>query len=258
MSAPHIAIAAAVSAALLLAGCGKNDSSALQGWVEADFVYVSPDELGRVENLNVREGDQVTKGQLLFTVDDDLQKADVMVRKSTVVNAQRAFDRARELLKVSAGTQKNFEDTEAALRQAQANLSWAETRLARRSAYSPADGTVHQVYFRPGETVPPGRPVMALLPPANLKVRFFTPEGKLPTIKLGDTVKVSCDGCANDLTAAISFISRNAEYTPPVIYSLEERSKLVFLVEARPTQPDKFRVGQPVSVTVAAGSEAGK
>ena len=160
----------------------------------------------------MREGDRVKKGDLLFTVDDDLQKADVVVRKTTVINAQQNFDRAKELLKTAAGTQKTYDDAEAALRQAKANLAWSQTRLARRSAYSPADGTIEQIYYRPGETVPAGRPVVALLPPQNLKMRFFAPEPLLPAIKYGETVAVSCDGCAKGLTAKVSFIARSAEY----------------------------------------------
>jgi HlyD family secretion protein len=222
----------------------------LQGWVEAELIFVSPDEQGRVETLKVREGDRVKKGDVLFTVDDDLQKADVVVRNTAVINAQQGFDRAKELLKSSAGTQKTYDDAEAALRQAKANLDWSQTRLMRRNAYSPGDGTVEQVYYRPGETVPAGRPVVAILPPGNLKLRFFAPQAILPTIKYGDIVDVSCDGCEKGLTAKISFIARSAEYTPPVIYSQEERAKLVFLIEARPEQPDKFRVGQPVTVTL--------
>ena len=201
--------------------------------------------------LNVREGDQVKKGAVLFTVDNDLQQSDLVVKKTAVTNAQQNFDRAKELLKSATGTQKTYEDAEAALRQAKANLAWSETRVARRNAYSPADGAVQQVYYRPGETVPAGRPVISLLPPGNLKIRFFAAQADLPAIQFGDTVTVSCDGCENGLTAKVSFISRSAEYTPPVIYSLEERSKLVFLIEARPDQPNKFRVGQPVSVTLA-------
>jgi HlyD family secretion protein len=242
----------AALAALALAGCDGGKSQLLQGWVEAELIFVSPDEQGRVETLTVREGSQVAKGELLFTVDDDLQRADLVVRKATVTTAQQAFDRAKELLKTAAGTQKNFDDAEAALRQANANLAWSETRLARRRALSPADGTIQQVYYRPGETVAPGRPVVALLPPANLKIRFFVPEMQLPEIKFGDTVAISCDGCEQGLTAKVSFIARSSEYTPPVIYSLDERAKLVFLIEARPDQPEKFRVGQPVSVSLAA------
>jgi HlyD family secretion protein len=244
------AVSAMVLAGLALAGCDKGNERQLQGWVEAELIFVSPDEQGRVENLKVREGDQVKQGDLLFSVDDDLQKADLMVRKTAVVNAQQNFDRAKELLKTAAGTQKTYDDAEAALRQAKANLGWSETRLARRSAYSPADGTIQQVYFRPGENVSAVRPVVALLPPQNLKFRFFAPEPLLPEIKYGETVTVSCDGCEKGLIAKVSFIARSAEFTPPVIYSLDERAKLVFLIEARPEQPEKFRVGQPVTVTL--------
>jgi HlyD family secretion protein len=233
-----------------LAACDNGNDHVLQGWVEAELIFVSPDEQGRVEALKVREGDHVKKGDVLFTVDDDLQKADVVVRNTAVVNAQQSFDRANELLKSAAGTQKTYEDAEATLRQAKANLEWSQTRLMRRNAYSPGDATVEQIYYRPGETVPAGRPVVALLPPSNLKFRFFAPQGVLPEIKIGETVGVSCDGCEKGLTAKVSFIARSAEFTPPVIYSLEERAKLVFLIEARPEQPEKFRVGQPVTITL--------
>jgi HlyD family secretion protein len=239
-----------VLSALTLAGCNNNNDHVLQGWVEAELIFVSPDEQGRIETLKVREGDRVQKGDVLFTVDDDLQKADVVVRNTAVVNAQQGYDRAKELLKAAAGTQKNYDDAEAALRQAKANLEWSQTRLARRNAYSPGEGTIEQIYYRPGETVPAGRPVLALLPPGNLKIRFFAPQSVLPEIKYGEAVQVSCDGCEKGLTAKVSFIARSAEYTPPVIYSQEERAKLVFLIEARPDSPDKFRVGQPVTVTL--------
>ena len=237
-------------AALALAGCDNGNGRTLQGWVEAELIFVSPDEQGRVETLKVREGDHVKQGDLLFTVDNDLQKADVVVRQTAVVNAQQNFDRAKDLLKTASGTQKTFDDAEAALRQAKANLAWSQTRLARRDAHSPADGTIEQVYYRVGETVSAGKPVLALLPPKNLKMRFFAPEPILPQIKYGESVSVSCDGCDKGLTAKVSFIARSAEYTPPVIYSLDERAKLVYLIEARPDQPEKFRVGQPVTVTL--------
>jgi HlyD family secretion protein len=239
-----------VLSALALAGCDNNSDHVLQGWVEAELIFVSPDEQGRVETLKVREGDRVQKGDVLFTVDDDLQKADVVVRNTAVVNAQQGYDRAKELLKSAAGTQKNYDDAEAALRQAKANLEWSQTRLARRNAYSPGEGTIEQIYYRPGETVPAGRPVLALLPPGNLKLRFFAPQAVLPEIKYGETIQVNCDGCEKGLTARVSFIARSAEYTPPVIYSQDERAKLVFLIEARPDNPEKFRVGQPVTVTL--------
>jgi HlyD family secretion protein len=116
---------------------------------------------------------------------------------------------------------------------------------------SPVGGTVQQVYYRPGELVPVGRPIVALLPPGNLKVRFYVPEAVLPRLAYGDIVTVHCDGCAADITARISFIASASEFTPPVIYSREERSKLVFLIEALPNRPEALRVGQPIDVALA-------
>jgi HlyD family secretion protein len=250
MRTRFVGLAAVVLATLALAACDKRNDRVVQGWVEAELVFVSPDEQGRVEVESVREGDHVKKGQLLFILDEDLQKADVVVKQAAVSTAQQTFDRAEELLKTKSGTQKALDDAWAALRQAKANLEWSKTRLARRRALSPADGIIQEVYYRPGETVPPGRAVMSLLPPGNLKIRFFAPEALLPDIKYGQTVDVSCDGCEKDLTAKVTFIAKSAEYTPPVIYSREERAKLVFLIEARPAHPEKFRVGQPVTVTL--------
>jgi HlyD family secretion protein len=241
----------AVLLALMLAACGDGAKS-FQGWIEADLIFVGPDEAGRVESLGVKEGDQVEKGAPVFSVDDDLQQADVVSATAALTNAQQTFDRAQKLLKTGAGTQKDFDNAQAALRDANAKLNAAKTRLARRRVASPVTGTVEQVYYRPGEMVAAGKPVIALLPPHNLKVRFFVPETELAKIAIGGKVTISCDGCASDLTAKISFIARSAEYTPPVIYSMEERKKLVFLVEARPDHPAKLRVGQPVDVRLAA------
>ena len=258
---PRALCLVAIGAALALAGCDDNKPRMAQGWVEADLIFVSPDETGRVETLNVREGDAVGKGAPLFTVDDDLQQADLVVRKAAVTNAQQTFDRAKELLKTAAGTQKTYDDAEAVLRQANANLASSQTKLTRRRVFSPVTGTIEQVYYRAGEMVPAGKPVVAILPPPNLKIRFFVPEAALADIKLGASVGVSCDSCDKGLTAKVSFIARSAEFTPPVIYSLDERAKLVFMVEARPEQPERFRVGQPISVALpdkAAPKEAGK
>ena len=235
---------------LVLAGCNNAKEQTFQGWVEAELIFVGPDETGRIETLTVREGDLVEKGQLLFTLDADLQLADLAMQEATVKNTQLAYDRAIALLKTSAGTQKTVEDAEAALRTAQARLNSAKTRLARRKVYSPVSGSIQQIYFRGGELVNAGKPIVAVLPPGNLKLRFFVNEANLPKLKLGDPVTVLCDGCNKDLTARITFIARSSEFTPPVIYSMDERSKLVFMIEARTPQTEGLRVGQPVSVAL--------
>jgi HlyD family secretion protein len=127
-------------------------------------------------------------------------------------------------------------------------VNTSQTRLARRIGFAPINGTVQQIYFREGETVPAQRPVLSIMPPGNMKIRFYVPETELPKLAIGDEVRVTCDNCAADLAARIYFISTTAEYTPPVIYSLDERNKLVYLIQARPARPDSLRVGQPISV----------
>jgi HlyD family secretion protein len=249
--------ALAAAAALLAGGIlietarPEQRDVAFQGWVEANFLFIGADEIGRVEALSVREGETVEAGAILFTVDSELQAAAVRQDEATLVNAQQAFNRAQDLLKSGSGTKKEFDAARSTLEETQAKVSSARTRLTRRKIYAPASGVIQDVYFRAGEVVPASRPIVSLLPPGNIKLRFFVPEASLPQIRRGDAVQVTCDGCAPQIAARIDFISKKAEYTPPVIYSLEERSKLVFLIEARPDQPELLRVGQPVRIKTA-------
>jgi HlyD family secretion protein len=233
-----------------LAGCNEHGDSGFQGWVEADMIFVSRDETGRVTRLGVCEGEEVKTGQQIYAVDDDLQLADLNQNKATLANAQQTYDRAFSLSKTGAGTQANLDSAVSALRVAEARVNTSETRLARRIGFAPVSGTIQQIYFREGEMVPAQRPVLSIMPPGNIKLRFFVPETELPKLSIGDEVRVSCDNCAADLTAKIYFIATTAEYTPPVIYSLDERNKLVYLIQARPSRPDALRVGQPISVFI--------
>jgi len=242
----------AVALSMLLAGCNPPRDPGFQGWVEADMIFVSPDESGRVTKLNVREGDEVKSGDRLYAVDDDLQQANLNQNKATLANARQSYDRAASLSRTGSGTQATLDAALSALRVAEAQVVTSETRLSRRIGYSPIAGTVQQIYFREGETVPAQRPVLSIMPPGNLKVRFYVSEVDLPKLAVGDEVRVTCDNCSADLTARIYFLSTTAEYTPPVIYSLDERNKLVYLVQARPSRPDALRVGQPVSVFLSA------
>ena len=221
-----------------------------EGWVEAYFVFVGPDEIGRVETLAVREGDEVAAGAPLFALDADLQRATVAENEAAVTNAKVTFERARELLKRSVGSQKAYDDAEATLRSADARLNSAKTRLDRRRINSPAAGIVQEIYFRVGELVQPGRPIVSLLPPGNTRVRFFVPQETLPRLRIEDRIAIRCDGCLEGLAARVSFISAQAEFTPPVIYSQEERARLVFRIEAVPEKPQDLRVGQPVTISM--------
>ncbi|MCA6103015.1 HlyD family secretion protein [Bradyrhizobium australafricanum] len=234
--------------AAALAGCQEKRDPGFQGWVEADMIFVSPDESGRVIKLNVREGDEVKPGDLLYSVDDDLQRADLNQNDATLANARQSYDRAASLRGTGAGTQANLDSAVSALRVAEARVNTSQTRLDRRKGFAPIAGSIQQIYFREGEMVQAQRPVLSIMPPGNMKLRFFVPEAELPKLALGDEVRVTCDNCAADLTAKIYFIATTAEYTPPVIYSLDERNKLVYLIQARPSRPDVLRVGQPISI----------
>lgn len=135
----------------------------------------------------------------------------------------------------------------AAAREALAQAEW---RLEQKSVRSPQDAEVADTLYVQGEWVPAGSPVIALLPPTNIKVRFFVPERILGSVKVGQRVSVRCDGCGDPISAPITYIAPQAEYTPPVIYSRENRAKLVFLAEARPSPAEAVRLhpGQPVEV----------
>ncbi|SPC08066.1 HlyD family secretion protein [Cupriavidus taiwanensis] len=133
---------------------------------------------------------------------------------------------------------------------ARAALAQAEWKLSRKTVAATQAGLVYDVPYRLGEWVPAGSPVVRMLPPGNVKVRFYVPETVVGALRNGQAVQVRCDGCAAPVAATISYVANEAEYTPPVIYSNETRRKLVFLVEARPSAADapRLRPGQPVEV----------
>jgi HlyD family secretion protein len=133
---------------------------------------------------------------------------------------------------------------------ARAALAQAQWRLDQKAVAAPVAGAVQDRLYLPGEFVPAGSPVVVLLPPDNLKLRFFVGETELAQIKPGQSVRASCDGCGAEIPATVRFISTQAEYTPPVIYSRENRAKLVYLVEAGVATKDAARlhVGQPIEV----------
>ena len=139
---------------------------------------------------------------------------------------------------------------EANVASQQAALDKAKWAFAQKQQFAPAAALVHDTLYRAGEFVGAGSPVVALLPPENLKVRFFVPQDKLPRINIGERVSVHPDGAMRAFDARVNYISTQAEYTPPVIYSRETRAKLVFMIEARfsPADSGELRPGQPVDV----------
>ncbi|MFM7085048.1 MAG: HlyD family secretion protein [Hyphomicrobium sp.] len=286
-----------------------------QGWIEGYFLFVGPDEAGRLTLLNVKEGQKVQKGDRLFTVQTDLQDAELKQAEGAVEEAearlQRAesmqqrpeeievlqaqatraraaieaskpeLERAKELVAKGYASESRLdaaraaynrdlaaleevehqihvaelkarsEDIEAAkatVMQARSRLAAAQTRRQQREVAAPETGIIQEIYYRVGEVVPSGRPIISLLPPSNLRVRFFIAERELPLLQYGTQVFVSCDGCSSSIKAEVIFISTESEFTPPVIFSLEEREKLVYRIEALPQETEDLRVGQPVTV----------
>lgn len=149
-----------------------------------------------------------------------------------------------------AGREDALRAAEDQVRAAEAVVRQAQSNLNDKAVVAPAGGSVEDVYYRVGEWIPAGSPVLALLPPANRRLRFFVPETRLGALRMGQPVKVHCDGCGEPIDASLSFIAATAEYTPPVIYSREQRAQLVFRVEAQPTAADAARLhpGQPVDI----------
>ncbi|MEO8345408.1 MAG: HlyD family efflux transporter periplasmic adaptor subunit [Betaproteobacteria bacterium] len=177
----------------------------------------------------------------------DDARTEVKRDEAAVAQLRAAVDTA----KLPARTDE-IRAAEADARAAKEALAQADWRLSQRAIASPATGRVNDTYYVPGDWVAAGIPVVSLLPPANVKIRFFVPEPVLGRMRSGQTVSFSCDGCATGMSAPITFISDRAEFTPPVLYSRENRAKLVYLVEASPV-PElaaKLNPGQPVDVVL--------
>lgn len=166
-----------------------------------------------------------------------------------VAKAQAQVRGARQ----NVGREAEIEAARAEVAAARHALEQAQWRLNQKLAKAPAAALVNDTFFSQGEWVPAGAPIVSLLPPGNIKVRFFVPEPIVGTLRTGQQVTVTCTGCAAPIAAAISYISPQPEYTPPIIYSKESRAKLVFLVEAKPAPQDAVRLhpGQPVDVRPA-------
>jgi len=305
-----------VGAVCTLAGCGREATNHVQGYVEGEFVYVASPLAGQLEVLAVERGAQVKKGDLLFALEcgaETAQRDEAARRlaqaKAQLADAQRGqrpteiqaleaqleqakaadalaekeFDRQEKLVRTGASAPQELDRARAtrdqdrkriaqleadlktarlgsredqiaaaaaAVRAQEAALAYAEWALAQKQQFAPVSGLVFDTLYRQGEWIAAGRPVVALLPPENVKVRAFVPEARVGGIRYGEAVRVFVDGAAEPLAGKVSFVSPRAEYTPPVIYSRESRQKLVFMVEAvfDVATAAKLHPGQPVDV----------
>ncbi len=181
--------------------------------------------------------------------------------------SQSQLDRTRASAEISAARVRELEGQQAVaelparedqiraqsaqVAAARAACEQAEWRLNQKNVASTVSGRVYDTLYRKGEWIPAGRPVVRLLPPENVKVRFFVPETELGHLTVGQDVALRGDGIDAEIMAKVTYVSGEAEYTPPIIYSNERRSKLVFMVEARPVEAGaNLHPGQPVQAAL--------
>jgi HlyD family secretion protein len=213
-------------------------------------------------------------------------KAAVDMARAQAADAKRKYDRAADLFKRGAGTQADYDTASATLetanaqvgqaqanlavgglpartetikaadnqvKQAQSALEQAGWRLSKRVLAAPSPGRINDVIRNPGDTAGPTAPVISMLPDGAVKLSVYVPETAFSSIKVGTLLAVHCDGCGPEVKARVSYVSPDPEFTPPVIYSLENRQKLVYLVEARPEgDAQALQPGQIVDVELAA------
>ena len=211
----------------------------------------------------------------------DVRLAEIREAEATLINAEQELKRQQELADSTAFVQAKLDSTRAmrdqakarlqalkqafevanlparqdrldaadqAVKEAQATLAKASRRLTELKPTAPVEAVVEDTFFLPGAWVPAGRPVLSLLPDDKRKLRFFVPEADVATMQVGKSVRFMCDGCAENLSARVTYVAPKAEYTPPVIYSAASREKLVFMIEALPEDGTILPVGLPIEV----------
>jgi len=199
---------------------------------------LSEKETARVEAL--------FKQNLIQKENVDIARANVQRNKAKLAEAEAQLHTAQ-----LGSREDQIKSAENDVLNAQATLQKTQWTLAQKSLVAPQSGKIHEIYYRVGEWINAGTPILALLPPSSVKLRFYVPENVLGQLQVGQTVKMSCDSCKNELTATINFISTQAEYTPPVLYNLENRAKLVWRIEAKPFSSEiakQLHVGQPIDI----------
>lgn len=223
----------------------------------ARFAFSAEQAAASASAMEARAAREGALAQAVAEAEAQYTNAEISYKRSQSLYTEKVIARARLDADRAAYDAAKARLERARAEEAAAQREWnaatasedlARRRLADLEVTAPAAGAIERIYRRPGEVIAPGEPVLALLPPENLKIRFYAPEPKLATLTIGGVVVFTCDNCAGERQARISYIAREPQFTPPLIYSLEERAKLVFLVEARPENPEDLRPGLPVSV----------
>jgi HlyD family secretion protein len=220
-----------------------------------------PTEIASLEAQLARTQANLKLSEAEFERREQLGGADVVSKEELdQAHAQRDADKAQvEQLTADLETAKlgGREDVVRAAQDAVASqkaaLDKARWSFEQKQQFAPTNAFVQDTLYRAGEWVAAGNPVVELLPPANIKARFFVPQAVLPRIKTGQTVGVTFDGGQRAYSATVNYISTQAEFTPPVLYNRENRAKLIFMIEAKfsPVDAAELRPGQPVDVKIS-------
>ena len=250
--------AASDEAAARLASARAQAANAEKGR-RSDEIAITEAQLAQAQaQAALAQSDLARQRQLVaqgFVSQARLDDATTAVRQAQARVAE--LTAALRVARLPARVDERLASQAAASAAAQA-LRQTQWRATQKQQFSPTSALVADVFFRPGEFVPAGQPVLALLPPANIKARFFVPEAEITHVSAGQQVLLGCDGCGAPIAATVTRIATQAEYTPPVIYSNAQRAKLVFMVEAQPdpAQPGRLHPGQPLDVRPAPAGSA--
>ncbi|MGQ3892757.1 HlyD family secretion protein [Legionella sp. CNM-4043-24] len=297
-----------------VSACDNGDTSAFQGYVEGENIYMASPYSGTLINLAVTRGQSVKKGQLLFRLDPEPEQLRVKQAQSDVdralhvVNDLKNPRRSPEIDQIKAQIEQvnarislaqirvsrnqelyarkavdkdsldaaisNLEDQQKLKAQYEASLHLAEMgsreeqiyaqeaelmllkekqkdaawQLAQKTVYAPGDGIIFDTYFLEGEFVAAQQAVLSLLTPGNVRIEFFVPVDTLPQLTIGQKITFLCEGCTKRDEASISYISPEAQYIPPLVYSRDNNQKLVYRIKARLYSFNQYKPGQPVMV----------
>jgi len=264
---------------IVLSGC-KHRGSQYNGYIDADLTYLSSDFAGRLSHLLVHRGETVRTHQPLFVLEQTSEHYSVEVSELNHQNllAQRQqlidqitydeinYHRTSTMRKDNAASQNDLDVAtkdlnvlknqlaaiDAQIKSSKVDTKNQEWRLKRKANQATNSGFIFDTYYTQGEYVQAGQPIVSLITHKNIKVIFYAPEKDLQQLQLNKKVVLSNVGQNPELTATISYISNKAQYTPPIIYSRENRQELIFRIEARLDNPDLSRIhlGQPVSLEV--------
>jgi HlyD family secretion protein len=231
----------------LLTACPA-ESPRLTGYVEGEYVSLAPAQTARIAEILVSRGQKVEKASLLARLEDqdarnlaDEAKARLTAAIAQAEGARLELGRVRELTGQNVAAQASFDSAKAALdvaeaqvAQAKANLAQAEWQLSERSLKATVGGKIDDIMRHAGDIAGPNQPIISLLSEQGVKLKLYAPESALTALSPNSELLISCDGCGDDIRAQVSYIAKEPEFTPPVIYSLDRRQKLVYLIEARP------------------------